>query len=75
MYILFMCMDCGAHIAYPAKTADGRRCLACDSGLIGAIGSGSYEALENRCDGLGVELMSKRKSKAEHANNNYTPRL
>ena len=33
-YILFECSECGALIAYPSRTADGRTCSECKGFII-----------------------------------------
>lgn len=33
-YIILECLDCGARVKHPTRTADGKRCKECGGGLL-----------------------------------------
>jgi len=33
-YTILECLDCGTRVRYPTRTADGKRCKNCNSGLL-----------------------------------------
>jgi len=43
-YVIFRCTECDAVVAYPSRTADGRRCSEC-KGFIVPIDKGTKQEL------------------------------